>query len=216
MSAPSLLSKFKPSTYFLEIKSEWIEFSYNSPEFDLLDKLVIQNKEGLIGLSLLKRNGIHPSEDEAIKEVHEKYLDCAKEYFNTIKLISEETGLTPSEVTTRTSPQLLEEIEALERESDKAKLAQSKKDLKQENLAIAERLAPYNEQYNQVQANYNTSFDNYYVALISLFLSGKRTESAVDFTSENVRNLHSGLRSALANFITNEINGWSSSEGKLS
>lgn len=210
----SLLSKFKPSTYFLEIKPEWIEFSYNSPEFDLLDKIVNQNKEGAIGLSLLKRNGIHPSEDEAIQETHEAYLDCAKQYFNTIKLISESTGLTPSEVTSRTSPQLLEEIDALSLESDKAKLAQAKRDLKQENAAIAERLAPYNEQYDQVQANYNTSFDNYYVALISLFLSGKRLDSSVAFTSENVRNLHSGLRSALANFVTNEINGWSSSEGK--
>jgi len=210
----SLLSKFKPSIYFLEIKPEWIEFSYNSPEFDLLDKIASQNKEGTIGLSLLKRHGIHPSEDEAIKEIHEAYLDCAKQYFNTIKLISESTSLTPSEVTSRTSPQLLEEIDALSLESDKAKLAQAKRDLKQENAAIAERLAPYNEQYNQVQADYNTSFDNYYVALISLFLSGKRLESSVAFTSENVRNLHSGLRSALANFVTNEINGWSSSEGK--
>ena len=103
----SLLSKFKPSIYFLEIKPEWIEFSYNSPEFDLLDKIVNQNKEGTIGLSLLKRHGIHPSEDEAIKEIHEAYLDCAKQYFNTIKLISESTGLTPSEFTSRTSPQLL-------------------------------------------------------------------------------------------------------------
>jgi hypothetical protein len=212
----SLLSKFKPSIYFLEIKPEWIEFSYNSPEFDLLDKIVNQNKEGIIGLSLLKRNGIHPSEDEAIKEIHEAYLDCAKQYFNTIKLISESTSLTPSEVTSRTSPQLLEEIDALSLESDKAKLAQAKKDLKQENAAIAERLAPYNEQYNQVQADYNTSFDNYYVALISLFLSGKRLDSSVAFTSENVRNLHSGLRSALAGFVTNEINGWESSEGKRS
>jgi|CryBogDrversion2_11_1035321.scaffolds.fasta_scaffold02738_5 hypothetical protein len=213
----SLLSKYKPQFYFLPLEAEWIEFSYDAPELKLLEKIVSEDENGQVGIKLIKRNGIHPSEDESIKEEHTRYLDSAKEYFNAIKKIAEETGLTPAEITTRTN-QTFKELETeLLNKSDSStyidELAKVRKSLKNENDAIAQLLTDYNEYYNKVQNEYSEAYDNYYIALISKFLSGKRTEEKVNFTIEAVRNLHSGLRNSLAVFVTNEINGWEK-EGK--
>jgi len=219
MTTTSLLAKFKPTYYFLQLEPEWIEFSFDSPEIKLLEKIVSE-EDGNVGIKLLKRNGIHPSEDEAVKEQHTTYLDSAKNYFNAIKNIAEITGLTPSEVTTRTNQGLKENEADILESIAKAKknnesyleyseqLANIRNEIKSENLAIADLLADHTEHYNQVQEAYSNAYDEYYVALIAKFLSGKRSEEKVNFTIDNVRALHSGLRGALANFVTQEINGW--------
>jgi len=226
----SLLSKFKPSTYFLTLEPEWLEFSYDSAELPLLEQIVTETENGEIGINLLKRNGIHPSEDEAIKEQHQAYLDASKAYFNLITDVANRTGLTRTEVQLR----LPQDIDDLEEEirtaADKAKngsssyleirqeLQRIKQTSREESVRIAETLLPYTEQFNQATAEYNKTFDEYYVHLIALFLSGKRvtTGKKITFTPQNFRNLHTGFRSALASFVTNEITGWEkdSTKGK--
>lgn len=216
----SLLSKFKPSTYFLKLEEDWIIFSHDAPELKLLEKIVSEDEAGNIGIKLTKRNGIHPSENEAVKELHEVYLSTAKTYFDTIKAISEETGLSPADVTSRSNQDLvtikadvLEAItKAKESGLDYDDLQSELEDLqyreKKDAKAIAEMLSPYNARYNEAQEAHIKGYDNYYVGLIAHFLSGQRTDTKVSFTIDNVKNLHSGLRNALATFITNEINGW--------
>jgi hypothetical protein len=218
----SLLSKFKPSSYFLAIEDEWFEFSYDSEELKLLEQIVTETESGEIGINLLKRNGIHPSEDEAIKEQHQAYLDASKLYFNLITDVANKTGLTRTEVQLRL-PQDIDELEEeIRAAADKAKNSSSnyleirqelqriKQTSKEESIKIAQILQPYAEQFTQATADYNKAFDDYYVYLIALFLSGKRLtdKKKITFTPQNFRNLHPGLRSALAGFVTQEITGW--------
>jgi hypothetical protein len=223
----SLLSKFKPAPYFLKLEPEWIEFSYDSQELGLLEKIALENEEKEIGINLLKRNGIHPSEDEAIKEIHQAYLDNAKAYYTLIADTSTRTGLTRTEVQLGVSEELneLEEelrstISRAKDTGDLSKIREEVQKFRQSNREERERIATtlisYRDQIKQTYADYNKSFDEYYINLMALFLSGKRLEGAskATFTAENIRNLHSGFRGSLASFLTNEINGWERNEGK--
>jgi hypothetical protein len=223
----SLLNRFKPSTYFLEILDEWLVFSYDSEELKLLEKIVVE-EDGKIGINLLKRHGIHPSEDEAIKDAHQAFTNASKAYFNLIEDISNKTGLSRTEIQLRIPQDISDIEEEIKATNEKAKedswnyleirkeIQKIKQTTKEETAKIAEILSPFSEQFQNASIEYNKSFDEYYIQLIALFLSGKRLEgtSKATFTPQNIRNLHVEFRGALAGFVTNEIRGWAKDAGK--
>lgn len=215
----SVLSKFKPGYHFLEIKPEWIEFSFESAEFDLLEKIA-KEKSGTVGINLLKRHGVHPSEQDAIKDTFEAYIESGKQLSRLIKKVAGETGLSNSEIELRYSAAIAEEIRELEAQKDNpdwnagdaATLTNLRAIAKDEATAIAERLKGYVGELDRLQGEYNVNYDAYLVGIVSVFLS-RRAEVKIDFTPENVRNLHSGFIAALLSFLVKEINNaWDSED----
>jgi hypothetical protein len=230
MNPISLLSKFKPTTYSLLVKPEWIIYSYDSLELPLLEQIVQEPEPDHIVINLVRFNGIRPIEEESVNEFHTPFVEASKAFFGLLQEIQQQTGLTRTEIQLRISQDLKEvENELKIKAADDLKnngttyaeiqleLHKIRQASKEESQKIAEILAPFTAQYNETLQNYNKTYDDYYVALIALFLSGKRLEATnnqVTFTSENVRRLHYDFRNELARFIYNEVNGWSDTEGK--
>ena len=64
---PSLLSNFKLQTYRLLVKADWIQYSLDTPEFNILEGLIESDGDewgDSYFIPLIKRFGIHPSENE--------------------------------------------------------------------------------------------------------------------------------------------------------
>jgi hypothetical protein len=127
----SKLTQFKRRYFNLKLQPEWLEFSIDTPEFELLDSLVIVKDVSIENTALLKdnpdyisrledepsqeyflpllaRNGINPVENAEI-DSFEVYKEAKKDYWEYVEKVSNETGLTRFQVVYKDTEESLSE-----------------------------------------------------------------------------------------------------------
>ena len=122
------LTQFKRRYFNLKLQPEWLEFSIDTPEFELLDSLVIVKDAPIENtavleltiedpdyepsqeyfLPLLARNGVNPVENAGI-DSFEVYKEAKKDYWEYVEKVSNETGLTRFQVVYKDTEESLSE-----------------------------------------------------------------------------------------------------------
>ncbi len=227
---PSILSRFKPEPYFFKVDPAWLYHSYDTPQAEKLDKVLIE-KDGEIGIELLKRYGIHPSEKEAIPEIVQVLEATEKAYVNQLDAIAQKTGIGKDSIATILetdfdSTSAIENYIAQNLGKEKSesgtdpeallKIKETLRSLKQERQedkkldAIA--LEIYIPELNQLRKAWTDAKGEYYLALEMVFLNCDRCvskEECPHFTLEDIKALHPGFQTALfTDFVLPELTQW--------
>jgi hypothetical protein len=190
METLSVLGKFKPEIYSLEVLPEWIQFSIGTEEFQLLDNCVaeqvVEEEKPIYIISLFKRFGINPAEIDSVKEVADGYKVAAREFFEYLDMVSEKAGLTRVEILLKI-PEDLENIQQdLETQLEEAKdekkglleireeITRVKEKALEESKSIAEKIAPFQERLKELAESHDNAQVEYYKALLVHFLNRSR------------------------------------------
>lgn len=236
---PSILSRFKPLIHFFEVKPAWLYHSYETPEADKLEMVLVE-KDDKIGINFYRRWGIHPSEKEATGEAFVQLEETEKAYINQLDAVAQKTGVAKTDIaqlldTDINAINLIEEaikgaldkedgeedknVESIKKMNDVLKeIKQSNKEEVRENI---KELDLYLPELNGLRRDWTTAKNDYYLSLELVFLntarcvSNEQENTSPNFTLENIKNLHQGLQAALfTDFIWQEINQWQGEEAE--
>lgn len=232
MSKPSIFAEFKTETHSLELNSEWIYYSLETPELSVLEKVVTKDEDKFL-IQLNKHFGVRAFENHEVKDSHDAFKACEKEFWYFLDKICESTGLTRYEAyyqvpedlevnileLQKNLQEVLEEAEKEERKVKSLEVRQEIVDIKKqtfkESKEIKKELEPFQADLKAKTDALESARKDYYFALVISFLNGKRCQSGKgEFTREVLDKLHPGLQQAFVSFVTSEINGWDKSEGK--
>jgi hypothetical protein len=211
----SVLGKFKKKFYPIKIQEHWVEFSIDTPEFDILDGLV-KEENGELVLPVLQRNGVNPMEASEI-ECYEEYKELEKNFWEFVDDIAVKTKLTRFEVIYKAPQELDSLIEELQAERDKLdalegddELVNKKREKVQSDIdAIKEKISERSKEILEKTGDYDAEINSRYATYqakqyeFQLELASKRS----GIPMENIKNLHPEFLQELGIFMNNEIRG---------
>ena len=218
----SVLSKFQKRYHNIEIKDHWVEFSIETPEFEILEGLVKEEKKdpryerGVLVLPVLQRNGVNPVETTQIA-CYEAYKQLESDFWTYVDEVATQTKLTRFEVIYKAPQELDSLIEELQAEAEKleaiagddeltvkkrekvqADIDSIKEQITTRSKEILEKTGDYQKDIDKKYADYQAKLYDFQLELASL-RSGIPTE--------NIKNLHPEFLQELGAFMNREIRG---------
>jgi hypothetical protein len=211
----SVLSKFQKKYYNIQIKDHWVEFSIETPEFEILESLVKEEKGELV-LPVLQRNGVNPLETSQI-DCYEDYKKLETDFWMYVDEIATKTKLTRFEVIYKAPQELDSLIEELQAEAEKLEAIAGDDDLtvkKREKVQadidsikekITERSKEILEKTGDYQADIDKKYADYQAKQYEFQLELAALRSGIP--TENIKNLHPEFLAELGAFMNREIRG---------
>jgi hypothetical protein len=211
----SVLSKFQKRYHNIEIKDHWVEFSIETPEFEILEGLVKEEKSVLV-LPVLQRNGVNPVETTQI-DCYETYKQLESDFWTYVDEVATQTKLTRFEVIYKAPQELDSLIDELQAEAEKleaiagddelttkkrekvqADIDSIKEQITTRSKEIIEKTGDYQKDIDKKYADYQAKLYDFQLELASL-------RSGIPV--ENIKNLHPEFLQELGAFINKEIRG---------
>jgi hypothetical protein len=211
----SVLSKFQKKYYNIQIKDHWVEFSIETPEFEILESLVKEEKGELV-LPVLQRNGVNPLETSQI-DCYEDYKKLETDFWTYVDEIATKTKLTRFEVIYKTpqeldslSEELQAELERLESiEGDDDLTVKKREKIKEDIKSITEQFTSRSNEIKESLGEYNetiiSKYADYQAKLYEFQLELAALRSGIP--TENIKNLHPEFLQELGAFMNSEIAG---------
>ena len=225
----SVLTRFKRRYFNLELQPEWLEFSVDTPEFELLDGLISVEGEGedeKYFLPLLARSGVNPLENAEI-DSFEVYKEAKKDYWEYVEKVSNETGLTRFQVVYKDTEESLseandeiteeqqaiekvrKELEETEDETVESELKKRMKEKQKAILAINQGFIQKVKETESILSPYKEEISKlekaHEEAKKSYEMALASLRSKIEL--KNLENLHPVLLFEILEFIRREING---------
>jgi len=230
----SVLTRWKKQYFQLNI-TEYLGFSADTPEWEILEKLVIAKDVPVENesepdqeyfLPLLQRNGVNPLESAGI-DCFEAYKEAKKNYWDLVDKIAEDTKITRYQVLNFASPSDMGDlqVESLEKniivasysqKADETEDADLKMEYTQKVTEATKRIreleATFQEKKKETESILAPYKDELEKAEKAKDDSTKAYEMALaslrsEISVESLEKLHPELLSRMLEFIRREING---------
>jgi hypothetical protein len=211
MKKLSLHQKFELKTYSIPVKDEWIQFSAGTPEMDILESILQENKKEGIVLTLLQRMGVSVAEKKAFEGESTKYANDAVAFFRKIVDVSKKDNVDESVVRkAMINEPIFVDKDGKVTEGETGLATKLDYQLKENDK----------ETLNELATNYVQSQNGYLDAMTVLFINTRivdvDTKKSIknSYSVEQLTNLSSDFLDAVKEFVSYELFGYPDDEQK--